>query len=133
MVGAGEIPGVAQIGAHDAVAPVAAHVQKGVQLPFAVAGQNHRVFPHVGMKEVVGLRRQRLVPDHQPGPSEDLLLLLGVYVRVDEDAPVQLAGIHVDDLVLPVRNGHRNVLPESIHLHRQGYSMQSACPSCPML
>ena len=112
VVGAGEVAGVAQVGTHYAVAPVAAHVQEGVQLALAVAGENHRVFPQVGVEEVVGFRHQRLVPDHQPGAPKDLLLLLGIDVSVDEDAPVQLAGIEVDYPVFLVHNGHRIVLLE---------------------
>ena len=111
MVGTGEIPGVAQVGADDAVAPVTAHVQKGVELAPAVAVEDHRVLSHVGVKKVVGLGYQRLVAYHQPGPAEYFLLLLCVDVRIDENTSVKLARIEVDNLALLVHDGPREVLP----------------------
>ena len=55
-----------------AVAPVAAHVQEGTQVPATVAAQDHRLLALVGVEEVVGVGRQRLVADHQPSPPEHL-------------------------------------------------------------
>ena len=99
MVSAGEIAGVAGIGAHNPVAPVPAHIQESPQIAPPVAAQNHRLLAHIGMEKVVGLGNQRLMPEHQPGPPEHLFLFLGVYVRVNENAPVKLPGFHIYDSI----------------------------------
>ena len=91
---------VAVVAAHHAVAAVPAHVQERVKPALAVAGQDDRVLAHVGVEEVVGLGDQALVADHQPGAAEDLLHLVVVDGLVAEDAPVDLAGLGVDDGVL---------------------------------
>ena len=58
------MPGVAVIAAHHTVAAVPAHVQEGVELALAIAGENHRVLTHVRMEKVVDLRYEALVPNH---------------------------------------------------------------------
>ena len=107
VVGAGEVAGVAHVGADDAVAPVPAHVQVGAQAAPAVAAEDHRLLAHVGVEEIVGVGNQRLVADHEPGPPEYLLLLLGIDVRVNEYPSVQLSGLEIDYLVLAVHGNHR--------------------------
>jgi hypothetical protein len=79
---------------------VPAHVQQRVQPALAVAGQDDRVFPHVGVEEIVGRGHQALVPDHQPGAPEYPLHLVVVDGLLAEDAAVDLAGGGVDDGVL---------------------------------
>ena len=106
MVGAGEVPRVALVGANDPVAPVPAHIQEGPQFPLAVAAQDDRLLAHVGMEVIVHIGNQRFVAYHQPGPPEDLFLLFGVNVLVNEDTPVKLPGLQVDYPVIPAKSDH---------------------------
>ena len=106
MIGAGEIAGAALVGADDAVAPVAAHIQVSSQAALAVAAQDYRLLSHIGVEIVVGFWHQRLMAYHQPGPPEYLFLLLGVYVRVNEYPPVKLSGLHIYDLVIAAYGNH---------------------------
>ena len=107
MVGAGEVAGAALVGADDAVAPVAAHIQVSSQAALAVAAQDDRLLAHIGVEVIVGPRHQRLVADHQPGSSEDLFLLFGVYVGIDKNAPVKLTCFHVNNLIVTANGNHR--------------------------
>ena len=107
VVGAGEVAGIAHVGADDAVAPVAAHVQVGPQAAPPVATEYDRLLAHVGVEEVVGIGHQGLVADHQPGPPEHFLLLFRVDVRINEYPPVQLSGFKVDYLVFAANGNHR--------------------------
>jgi len=59
------------------------------------------VFAHIGVEEIVDRGHQALVPDHQPGATEDLLHLVVVDRLLAEDAAVELAGGGVDDDILP--------------------------------
>ena len=83
--------GVAVVGPQDAVPPVAAHVQEGVELAVVVAGEDDGVFADVGVEVVVEVGDEGDVADHLPRASEDLLQLVLVDLLVDEDAPVELA------------------------------------------
>ncbi len=56
VIGAHEALGVAVVAAHHAVAAVAAHVEERVEPALSVAGQDDRVFAHVGVEEIVGPR-----------------------------------------------------------------------------
>src|SRR4029450_13199034 len=98
------------IAAHHAVAAVPAHVQEGVELALAIAGENHRVFAHICMEKVVDLRHEALVPNHQPGTGKDFRHLLVIDGLVDEDTPVNLASLRVNDDVL-LRGTHTAISP----------------------
>ena len=110
MIGAHEALGVAVVDAAHAVAAVAAHVQERVQPALPVAGQDDRVFAHIGVEEIVGRGHQALMPDHQPGAPEDLLHLVVVDRLIAEDAAVEFAGGGVDDGVFP-SGAHTRILP----------------------
>src|SRR5262245_16253834 len=100
VVGAHEVPGIAIVAAHHAVAAVPAHVQERVQLALAVAREDHRVIAHVRMEKVVDPGHKAFVANHQHGTAEDLLRFLIVDGLVHEDASVDLTGLWVDDGVL---------------------------------
>src|SRR5271155_2038930 len=67
----------------------------------SVAGQDDRVFAHIGVEEIVDRRHQALMPDHQPGAPEDPLHLVVIDRLLAEDATIELAGGGVDDGVFP--------------------------------
>jgi len=52
------------------------------------------------MEKVVDLGHEALVPNHQPGATKDLCHLLVVDGLVNENAPVNLAGLWINDSVL---------------------------------
>ena len=110
VVGAHEPLGVAVVTTHDAIAAVAAHVEERVEPTLCVAGQDDRVFAHVGVEEIIRPGHQALMPDHQPGAPEDLLHLVVVDRLIAEDAAVEFAGGGVDDGVLP-SVAHTRILP----------------------
>src|SRR6202030_4657271 len=95
------------------VAAVAAHVKERMQPALSIAGQNDRVFAHIGVEEIVSRRHQALMPDHQPGAPEDLLHLLIVDRLIAEDAAVELAGGGGDDGVIP-SSTHTRLLPLAV-------------------
>jgi len=113
VIGAHEALGVAVVNATHAVAAVTAHVEERVQPALSVAGQDDRVFTHVGIEEIVGRGHQALVPDHQPGAPEDLLHLVVVDRPIAEDAAVEFAGRGVDDGVFP-SGTHTRILPLAV-------------------
>src|SRR5262249_47355323 len=110
VVRAHEAPRVAVVAAHDAVTPVPAHVEEGVEAALPVPREDHGILAHVGVEVVVDVRDETLVPDHQPRAAEDLRQLVLVDRRVAEDAPVDLAAGRVDDVVAS-RAAHRLALP----------------------
>src|SRR5216683_74159 len=79
----------------------------------SVAGQNDRVFAHIGVEEIVDRGHQALVSDHQPGAPEDLLHLVVIDRLLAEDAAVEFAGGGVDDDVLP-SGAHPRILPLAV-------------------
>src|SRR5215472_7756922 len=78
-----------------------------------VAGQDDRVFAHIGVEEIVGRGHQALMPDHQPGAPEDLLHLGVVDRPLAEDAAIEFAGGRVDGDVLP-SGTHSRILPPAV-------------------
>ena len=113
VVGADECAGVAVVGAAQAVAAVAADVQEGVYLALPVAGDQHRVLPHVGGEEVAWLGDLGLVAQEQPAAGEDLLQFFLVYVLSAEDAGAYETAIEVDQLVGVCEN-HALLLPPGV-------------------
>src|SRR5271170_7360813 len=76
----------------------------------SVAGQDDRVFAHIGVEEIVGRGHQALMPDHQPGAPEHLLHFVVVDRLIAEYSAVEFAAGGVDDDVLPSA-AHTRVLP----------------------
>src|SRR5204862_7950320 len=134
VIGAHKALGVAVVDATHAVAAVAAHVQQRVQPALPVAGQDDRVFAHIGVKEIVGLGHQALMPDHQPGAPEDLLHLVVVDRLLAEDAAVELAVDGIDDGVFP-SGAHTGLLPPALIIagpgadHHGGANRREGLPS----
>src|SRR5438105_5914907 len=85
-----------------------AHVEERVEPALAVAGQDDRVFAHIGVEKIIGRGHQALMPDHQPGAPEDLFHFEVVDRLVAEDAAVELAGGGVDNGVFP-SGAHRRI------------------------
>src|SRR5438093_1143863 len=83
--------GVAAFGAAQPVAAMATDVEESVDLPAAVAHDQYRVFAHVGGEEIAGQRDLAVVAEEEPAAREDLLQLLFVDPRLDEDAPADEA------------------------------------------
>ena len=96
VIGAGKARGIAAVGAAQAIAAMAADIQKGVDLAVAVAHHQHRVLAHIGRVEIAGLGDLALVAQEQPAAGEDLLLLLLVDLRLDKDAAADEPVVAVD-------------------------------------
>ncbi|PCJ74606.1 MAG: hypothetical protein COA56_12275 [Dehalococcoidia bacterium] len=77
-----------------------------MDLALVVLGQDHRVLSHISVEEVVHLGDQAIVPDHQPGPSEDLLQLFLVDIGVRKYTRVEFPRLEVNHVVFFVGNGH---------------------------
>ena len=114
VIRAHEVLGIANICPDDPVASVPAHVQKGVEFPVGVSGENHRVFADVGMEEVVDIRDKAVMADHDPGPAENLVQFLPVDLFVAEYFGVQATSFQVYDVVFLLINDH-NVLRPTVH------------------
>src|SRR5580704_3868401 len=84
-----------------------------MQPALSVAGQDDRVFAHIGVEEIVDLGHQAIMPDHQPGAAEDLLHLVVVDRLVAEDAAIDFAGGGIDDDVFP-SSAHTRILPLAV-------------------
>ncbi len=97
MIGAGEGRGIAELGAAQPVAAVAADIQKGMNLAAAVAHDQHWVFTHVGSEEVPRLRDLALMAKEEPTASENPLQLLLVDLGLDEDPAADQPVIGVDE------------------------------------
>src|SRR5262249_36560519 len=96
MIGAGEGLGIAPIGPAEAITPMAAHIEKGMDLSLAVSSHENRVFAHGGAEEVARLGDLALMAQKQPAAGEDLLQLLLVDPPLDEDAPADQAPVGID-------------------------------------
>ena len=99
MEGAGEEQPVALVVAADLHPAVSARIKEDVDLVLAVAHQDDRLFAHARLEEVAWIGDQALVPDKQPGPREDLLLLLLVKLIVDKDLAANGPSIEVHHAV----------------------------------
>ena len=97
MIGAGEARGVAGVGAAQAIAAVAADIEKGVHLAASVAHHQHRVLAHVGGQEIARARDLAVVAQKQPASGEDLAQLLLVNLRFDKDAPADQPALGIDE------------------------------------
>jgi len=73
MIGTGKGGGVALIGPAEPVAPMPAHIEKGVHLPLAIAHHQDRVLAHRRAEEVPRLGDLALVAQEEPAAGEDLL------------------------------------------------------------
>ena len=87
VVRAAQERGVAAVGAADAHAAMAARVQEDADDPFVVAEQDRRVEPARPRDEVARLLDLALVPDEEPGATEDPLDLELEDLGVGEDPP----------------------------------------------
>ena len=96
MVGAGNGGSVAGVGAAEAVAPVTADVEEGVDGAAAVAHDQDGVFAHVGGEVVAGIGDLGLVAEEEPAAGENALQFLLVDVGFDEDATADKAAFRVD-------------------------------------
>jgi len=99
VIGAGETRGIAAIGAAQAIAAMAADIQKGVYLALAVAHHQDGVLAHIGGEEVARLWYLALVAQEQPAARENPLQLLLVDLRLDEDAAADQAILGIDQSV----------------------------------
>src|SRR5262245_43399605 len=105
MIGAGEMLGIAYLGATQPVAAMAADVEKGMDLPSAVPHDQHGVFSHVGAEEIARVSNLALMAEEQPAAREDLLQLLLVDLLVDEDTPTNEALLDIHQLFDVGRHG----------------------------
>ena len=87
MIGAGEARGIAGIGAAQAVATVAADIEKRMHGAGTVAHDKHRVLAHIGREEIAGLGDLALMAQKEPAARKDALQLLLVDLPLDENAP----------------------------------------------
>ena len=62
---------------------------------FPVPAEYYRLLAHAGHEIVAGLGDLRNVSHEEPGPGKQVLLLLGVYLLVDEYFPAHRASGHV--------------------------------------
>jgi len=83
----------------DLHATVGTGVQENMDPALAVAAENHRFLAHGRHEKVSRFADLALVSDVQPSPGEQLLLFLGVYLRVDEDFPADEAGVQIDQRI----------------------------------
>src|SRR6516165_3150634 len=95
MIGTDKGRGVAPIGPAQAVAAMAADVEKGVHVPLGVAHHEDWVLAHVGTQEVARLGDLALMAEKEPAASKDLLELLGVDVGLNEDASADQAALDI--------------------------------------
>ncbi len=70
-------------------------LRKVCSLPFESRVTSTGVFAHIVGYEVVWLSDLAFVPDHKPGPAENLLELLLVYFLVVEDVSGYNASLRV--------------------------------------
>src|SRR5882724_9671297 len=82
VVRAGEDRGVAFVVAAHLHAAVTAGIKEDVHLASAVAAHDDRLLAHARGGEIAGVGDLALMPDKQPRPGKDLLLLLGVDLLV---------------------------------------------------
>ena len=99
VVGTHEVLGVAVIGTDDTVSAVSAHVEEDVDFAFGITGYDNGILPHVGEEEVIGVGDQAFMADHEPGETEDFFEFFLVDISISEDAPVQGALLHIDDIM----------------------------------
>jgi hypothetical protein len=74
VIGTGEGRGVTSVGSAQAIAPMAADIQKGVYLALRVTHYEDRVFAHIRAEEVTELRDLALVAQEQPAAGKNLPL-----------------------------------------------------------
>src|SRR6266704_445358 len=96
MVGAGEDGGVALVVAAHLHPAMAARIEEDVDVAGAVAAQDDGLLAHPRGGEIAGVGDLALMPDEEPRAGEDLLLLLGVDLLVDEDLAADLARREID-------------------------------------
>src|SRR5712691_1213309 len=97
MVGAGEDGGVALVVAAHLHPAMAARIEEDMHLAGAVAAQDDRLLAHPRGGEIAGVGDLALMPDEEPGPGEDPLLLLGVDLLVDKDLTADLPGAQINE------------------------------------
>ena len=78
-----------------------------------VPAQDDRLLTHARDEVVARLRDLGFVPHEEPGSREDLLLLLGVDVRIDEDLAADFPALEIDNAAKGSarRTRHRHTLP----------------------
>jgi hypothetical protein len=75
-----------------------------VDLPLLVADQDHRFAAHPRGEEVTRIGDLALMPDKQPGASEELFEFLGKNPVIDEDLAADNAALGIDQ---PIGRVHR--------------------------
>src|SRR5271166_4022727 len=108
VIGAGEGGGIAELGAAQPVAAMAADIQKGMHLARRVAHNENRVFAHVSGEKIAGLRDLALMAQKEPAARENALQLLLINIRLDEDAATDEAILGIDQ---PERVGFHRLSP----------------------
>src|SRR5271169_5573409 len=108
VIGAGEGGGIAELGAAQPVAAMAANIQKGMHLARRVAHNENRVFAHVSGEKIAGLRDLALMAQKEPAARENALQLLLINIRLDEDAATDEAILGIDQ---PERVGFHRLSP----------------------
>src|SRR5262249_60934298 len=109
VIGAGEDGRRTLVVAANLHAAVAAGIEEHVDPIGTIATKDHRLLAHRRHEVIARLGDLALVPDMQPGARKDALLLLGVYVLVDEDLPADLANPQIDQAGAAC----------SVHFHRR--------------
>ncbi len=80
--------GIAEVGPHNAVAAMPAHVEKGAHLPPAIAHEDHGVFAHIGMEKVIRFGDQAFMANHQPAAAKNLLQFFLIDIGICKDVPI---------------------------------------------
>src|SRR4030095_2026905 len=117
VVGAHELDRVALVVAADLHPAMAAGIQEDPDPPRPVATEDDRLLAHGRHEEVPGAWDLALVTDEEPGPDEDLFLLLSVDLLVHEDLAADHSIVDVDhgDETPGLHVRH----PDSLHLHQR--------------
>ena len=96
VIGAGEAGGVAIVGTAEAVAAMAADIEKGADLAGAVAHHQHWVLAHPGGEEITRTRDLAVMAQEEPAARENPRQLLVVNLRLDKDAAAEEAVLEID-------------------------------------
>ena len=95
VVIADEPTGVPGIGEAHLVAAVRAGIEHDPDRSVGLAGDDHRIFAHVGRQEVSGTGDLAFVGNEQPRPRENAVQLLLVDVGIRKDPAVKPAFLEV--------------------------------------